>query len=212
MSASSVDESNGFFDKFVAKIKKLSLDGDPLASFDEKIPISGLLGSTSKFSLTAASDTQRLVSEVNAASHCCPQVEMHKVLDETFADLAEIVKLVDVAISNERYNLQRVRICRDLAKSLSEAVGREVGAVEHFLQLNLRVTMLKQNKVKASEVEAGEEQEKDEVEPVSSPKIQFEVYKKWTDHSTTSTRKFEEIDEEKRKWDNIIARLEQQQS
>jgi hypothetical protein len=189
---SSDNNKPGFFDKFVAKIKKLSSDENPAASFDEIIPVSGLLGSTSKFSLSSATDLQRLIGEVSSSSHCAPNGEMQKIFDETFFEIAEIVKLIEVTISNERFNLQRAQYCRDLAKPVTDAVKKELAAVEHFLQLNLRVKITKGEKKDAA----------------SPPSIHVEVFKKWTDHSETCAQKLEKIEEERKKWDDIIARLE----
>lgn len=235
--------TGGFFDKFVAKIKQLSAEvgdgGDGIdrqsyqtsAAFEEIIPACGLLGSTSKFTLTAAADTNKLVNEIATASHVAPNAELPRILDETFADVAEAIKLIDVAIGNERYNLQLARQrTKDHAKPLSDAIGKEVSAVEKFLQLNLRVKIDKKNYGKnkynsnndqqqQQSIEASKnnnntdnehvdaQTESQSVEVVKKGDVHLEMYKKWTDHSHL-TEKFEQIEEERKKWDDIISKYE----
>jgi hypothetical protein len=74
---------------------------------------------------------------------------------------------------------------------LCALIGKEIAAVNTFLTLNLRIKLGK----KVSEDGKHES-------------IHVEMFKQWTDHTETIARKFEEIDEEKKKWEEIIAKLE----
>ena len=100
------------------------------------------------------------------------------------------------------------------AKPLSESIAKELAGVERYLKLNLRVKIEK-NKSKNDE-EKDEKDDKDEKEEEKKNKeenqkpssIHLEIYKKWTDHEETCAEKFEKIEEERRVWDDIIAKYE----
>lgn len=195
----------GFFDKLAAKIKKFSLDDDPAATFDESIPASGLLPSAASTFLSSTADTKRLVQEINVACHCAPAMETGKILDDTFEDLHEASKLAGVVLHFEKQNTDRAKqIKKDFVLPLCALIEKELTSVNKLLTLNLRVKLEKKKNVEEDSAAEGETEKKKS----SQQSVHVEVFKQWTDHTETIARKFEEIEEERKKWDDIIANLE----